>query len=75
MKPGKTVGVYDRPPPRKWPKVVAIALVLAVVLALLLFFGRSASATSMEAALLAADAEDRAVGVVADEQRTVLGDG
>lgn len=29
MKAGKTVGVYERPPPKKWPKVVAAVVAVA----------------------------------------------
>lgn len=31
-KPGKTVGVYDRPVPPKWPKIIAIALAALILL-------------------------------------------
>ena len=30
----KTVGVYDRPPERKWPRLVAVSLAIVVALAL-----------------------------------------
>lgn len=33
-RPGKTVGVYDRPAASRWPKLIAIAVALLVVVAL-----------------------------------------
>jgi hypothetical protein len=36
--PRKTVGVYERPPPRKWPRVAAVLAALAVLLAVLFLF-------------------------------------
>jgi hypothetical protein len=30
VKPAKTVGVYDRPPPKRWPKYVAIAVAVVI---------------------------------------------
>ena len=42
----KTVGVYERPPPSKWPKVLAIIVALLVIVAVVLVLASRAEAAA-----------------------------
>ena len=40
----KTVGVYERPPPSKWPKVLAVIAALLIIVAVVLVLASRADA-------------------------------
>jgi hypothetical protein len=63
VKPGKTVGVYDRPPPRKWPKLlaIAVAVLISIVIAMLMM-NRARAAEAVIGGLIAPTVAAASVG-------------
>ena len=71
MKPGKTVGVYDRPPPKRWPKYLAIAVAVVIgIIVTVLMIDRASAEASVISLAQPDGAHDAAVGPAPDRSRS-----
>lgn len=71
MKPAKTVGVYDRPPPKRWPKYLAIAVAVVIgIIVTVLMMDRASAEASVISLVQPDGAYDAAVGPAPDRRRS-----